>query len=90
MNYLQELEDVLSEDEINIALGYFYDWLNSYDQIKKIHNKISPHGIIKFFEVGHPRGHQKHAWYIRTQPKVQEVFKNIWNTDDTKRFKKER
>lgn len=86
MNYLQELEDkgycviedVLSEDEINIALGYFYDWLNSYDQIKKIHNKVSPHGIIKFFEVGH----QKHAWYIRTQPKVQEVFKNIWNTDD--------
>ena len=43
-----------------------------------MHSKISPHGIIKFHEVGH----QRHAWYIRTRPNVSNVFKNIWNTED--------
>ena len=44
----------------------------------KIHNQIDPHGIYKY----HNTGHQEHAWYIRTNPKVIEIFQNIWKTDD--------
>jgi ectoine hydroxylase-related dioxygenase (phytanoyl-CoA dioxygenase family) len=72
------IEDVLTEDEVKYARECFDEWLNDNEQIKKIHDKVSPHGIFKHFEVGH----QRHAWYIRTRPKVQDVFKNLWNTDD--------
>lgn len=84
--YIKDLEDkgycvidnILDDDEIQKALEYYYNWLNSYPQIKKIHHLVSPHGIFKHFEVGH----QKHAWYIRTRPRVLEVFKSIWKTND--------
>lgn len=72
------IDNIISEDEVNTALEYFNDWLNSYEQIKKIHNTISPHGIFKHFEVGH----QRHAWYIRTRKSVQDIFKKLWNTDE--------
>lgn len=72
------IEGVLDADEVQIALDYFYEWLDSYEQIKKIHDKVSPHGIFKHFEAGH----QRHAWYIRTRPKVIEVFQKLWKTDD--------
>lgn len=86
MNYKEELEDkgyciienVLTDDEVQYAKDCFYEWLDHDEQIKKAHNKISPHGIFKHFEVGH----QRHAWFIRTRPKVQEVFKLLWNSDD--------
>lgn len=72
------IEDVLSEEEIAIAKNDFYNWLESHEQIKKIHNTISPHCIFKHFEVGN----QRHAWFIRTREKVQEPFRKIWNTDE--------
>jgi hypothetical protein len=86
MDYITELEEngyavvenVLNEDECEYAYECFKEWLNHNEQIKRMHDKISPHGIIKHFEIAH----QKHAWYTRTRPKVQEVFKNLWNTDD--------
>jgi hypothetical protein len=86
MNIVAELEekgycvidDILTQEEVATSLEYFHEWLNSYEQIKKIHNQISPHGIFKHFEVGH----QRHAWYIRTRENVQNVFKTLWNTDD--------
>jgi hypothetical protein len=72
------IENVLNEDEIKYAKDCFYDWLNHDKQIKDLHTKISPHCIFKHMQIGH----QRHAWYIRTRPKVQEVFKNIWKTDE--------
>ena len=27
-------------------------------------------------------GHQRHAWFIRTRPQVQDVFKKLWETDE--------
>lgn len=86
MSYLEDLEEkgycvienVLTPEEIEQALKYFREWTDSHEQIKAIHDKISPHGIFKHFEVGQ----QRHAWYIRTNPKVQEPFKQIWKTDD--------
>lgn len=86
MGYKEELdekgyciiEDVLSLEEIKEARKYFNEWYNSHPQIKIISEKVNPHGIFKHFNIGH----QRHAWFIRTRPKVQEVFQKIWNTDD--------
>jgi ectoine hydroxylase-related dioxygenase (phytanoyl-CoA dioxygenase family) len=72
------IENVLTTEEVEQAKTYFYSWLNSNSQIKKIHNKVSPHGIIKHFQVGQ----QLHAWFIRTRKAVQNIFKGIWKTDE--------
>lgn len=72
------VEDVLTDEELDCAKTSCYNWLDSNPYIKKNHSKISPHGIIKHLEVGH----QHHAWYVRTRPKVHNVFEEIWGTDD--------
>jgi len=72
------IENVLTAEEVETSLGYFREWFSSHPQIAGLHSKISPHGIFKYHEVGQ----QRHAWYIRTRPNVQNVFKNIWKTDE--------
>jgi ectoine hydroxylase-related dioxygenase (phytanoyl-CoA dioxygenase family) len=72
------IENILTTEEVEKSIKYFREWFSSHPQIAAVHNKISPHGIIKFHEVGH----QKHAWYIRTRENVQNVFKEIWKTDE--------
>jgi ectoine hydroxylase-related dioxygenase (phytanoyl-CoA dioxygenase family) len=72
------IKNILTDEEVDTAIKYFREWFSSHPQIEGVHNKISPHGIIKYHEVGH----QKHAWYIRTRQNVQNVFKNIWKTDE--------
>ena len=86
MCYKKELEEkgyciipnILSANEVQECLSSFEKWIDSNEQINAIHDKISPHGIIKHFEAGH----QRHAWLVRTNPKVQEVFKTLWNTNE--------
>lgn len=70
------VQNVLTPEEIDTAKSMFYEWQKTVPN--NIHSQVNPHGIYKFHEVGH----QRHAWYIRTNPKVQQVFKSIWNTDD--------
>ena len=72
------IEDILTTEEVATAVEYFREWFASHPQIEGAHSKISPHGIIKFHEVGH----QRHAWYIRTRPNVINVFKDIWDTEE--------
>jgi ectoine hydroxylase-related dioxygenase (phytanoyl-CoA dioxygenase family) len=72
------VEDILSSEEVEHAKTSYYNWLESAPQIKQNHNKTGPHGIFKELEVGH----QYHAWYIRTRPKVQSAFKEIWKTEE--------
>ena len=72
------IENILTAEEVATAIGYFREWFSSHPQIEAVHSKISPHGIIKFHEVGQ----QRHAWYIRTRENVQNVFKEIWKTDE--------
>ena len=70
------VHDILSESEIEYSKQLFNEWkINIPD---KLHQSINPHGIYKH----HRAGHTKHAWFIRTHPKVQEVFKHLWKTDD--------
>jgi hypothetical protein len=75
---LKELEEkgyvvvkVFSEEKVQTASKLFYDWINEVP----IDRKNIFYGIIK-------EGHQKHSWYIKTDPAVQDVFKRLWNTDD--------
>ena len=72
------IENVLSDEEIEEATDSFKKWQKTIPNHDKIHRKIDPHGIYKHHEVGH----QRHAWLIRTNKKVQEAFKILWNTDE--------
>ena len=46
--------------------------------IKKYDGYLNQSGIYKYHQVAH----QRFAWYIKTNPKVQEIFKRIWDTDN--------
>ena len=72
------VKNVLTPDEIKRAREMFDEWRASVPNLDKQHNIVDPHGIYKHHEVGH----QKHAWFIRTRPNVQEVFKKFWKTDE--------
>ena len=72
------IENVLTPDETETALTSFKNWENSVPGLHEYHKKYNAHGIYKF----HQAGHQRHAWYIRTRPTVQNVFKQLYNTDE--------
>lgn len=84
--YVKELQengytvipDILSKSEVEEALKLFKNWQSTIPNHNYIHKRTSPHGIYKFHEVGH----QEHAWFIRTRPKVKEIFASIWKTDN--------
>lgn len=69
--------DVLTPEQVAIAKDLHAAWRSTIPNHAKIHAAIDPHGIYKFHQVGH----QRFAWYIRTQPAVQAIFKQLWNTD---------
>ena len=72
--HLQELNEkgytvvpnVLSKDEVEEALSLFKAWQKTIPNHDIIHKKCDPHGIY----IHHVAGHQEHAWFIRTRPKV--------------------
>ena len=86
MDYIESLEtngyaiipDILCDNDIDYLTTLFKDWYNSIDNIDYLHNKINPHYIFKYHQVGH----QRFAWYIRTHPNVRKVFERIWNTTE--------
>jgi ectoine hydroxylase-related dioxygenase (phytanoyl-CoA dioxygenase family) len=69
------IKDVLTPRQVNMAKEMFYDWKGTIPEHDKMHSKVDPHGIYKHHQVGH----QRHAWYIRTRPKVQAMYKYLWN-----------
>lgn len=70
--------DILSPDEIEYAKSEFRKWQTTIPEHDRMHDKIDPHGIYKY----HRAGHTRHAWFIRTRPQVQAVFKHLWKTDE--------
>lgn len=72
------IPDVLTPDEVAHAYDLFKNWQTTIPNHDRIHAMINPHGIYKYHEAGHTR----HAWFIRTRPAVQDVFKALWDTDD--------
>ena len=69
---------ILSPEEIQEAKDSFFQWKSALPNHDVIHYKTDPHGIYKTMEAGH----QRHAWFIRTRPQVQDVFKKLWETDE--------
>jgi hypothetical protein len=72
------IPNILSEEEVETATRMYEDWQKSVPNLEYLHKTVDPHGIYKY----HQAGHQRHAWFIRTRPKVQDVFKFILKTDD--------
>jgi len=85
-NIKKDLEDngyaivpnVLSAEEVDYCKGEFRDWQSRIPNHTQFHKYMDPNGIYKYHRVGHT----KHAWFIRTRPSVQDVFKHLWNTDE--------
>ena len=86
MHFQKELDDkgycvipnVLTPKEVTYAYNLFKEWQRTIPDHDHMHEMINPYHIYKYHEVGHTR----HAWFIRTRPAVQDVFKKLWNTDD--------
>lgn len=84
--YIEELDnkgytiipDVINENEIIEYISEFNDWMDSIEDSDELHKIIHYHGIFKYFQVGH----QRFAWLLRTNKKIQDIFKSIWNTDE--------
>ena len=71
------IKDILTQTEIKDAYDEFHKWRTSIDNFDEIHKKVNPHSIYKYHQVGH----QRHAWLIRTNKAIQDVFKTLWKTD---------
>jgi len=69
------IPNVISEKQIKIAKNLFHEWQRTIPNHDKIHSTIDPHGIYKF----HGAGHTQHAWYLRTLPAIQAIYKQLWN-----------
>ena len=65
--------NVLSSEDVKLCKQKFKDWQKTIPKHDKIHEAINPHGIYKY----HRAGHTWHAWYIRTRPQVQDIFKAL-------------
>lgn len=85
-NYIYDLNNkgyaiipnVLSEEEIEEYIIEFNKWMDSIPNSDYLHNLIHFNGIFKYFQVGH----QRFAWLLRTNEKILNIFKSIWNTND--------
>jgi hypothetical protein len=72
------IENVLNDFEIEQYSIKFNDWKNKIENFEYKHKYISPHGIIKHFEIGH----QEFNWEIRCNNKIRKIFETIWETSE--------
>jgi len=84
-NYIMDLSvngytvipNVYSEEEIKEYWSEFNKWRESVPDLEHTHNILSSAGIFKHHQVGH----QRFAWLARTNPKIVNIFKQLWDTD---------
>ena len=69
------IHNVYNKDEISEYKAEFFKW---YKHVEHLHSIIHSNGICKYFDVGH----QRFAWLARTNPKIINIFKKLWNTDE--------
>ena len=72
------IPDILTPKEITECRNEFFKWLNSIPNLNEIHKIIDFNGIFKYYQVGH----QRFAWLLRTNPKIINIFKKLWDTDE--------
>lgn len=70
--------NLLSEEEVNEYKSEFNKWLDEVPDLRKLHSMIDFNGIFKYHEVGN----QRFAWLMRTNPKIVNIFKELWETDE--------
>ena len=68
---------VLSPEKVDQVRSLFYEWIETVPQVRTYHEE-SFQGLMKYGQIGH----QKHAWAIRTDPVVQQVFRSLWKTEE--------
>lgn len=69
---------VLRDSEVKQARSLFFEWMSQSPDMRRLHKKISPHGIIKHGAIGG----SKFLWFVRTRPRVQNLFRAIWGQSD--------
>ena len=69
---------ILTSEDIDYCKTAHSEWVAGIPNHDKFHRTFDPHGIYKH----HRAGHTRYAWHIRTRPRVQEVFKGLWKTDE--------
>jgi len=71
------IPNILNSHEIKEYRHEFNKWIKTIDNLDTFHSLINSNGIFKYHEVGH----QRFAWLLRTNPKIIDIFKLIWDTD---------
>lgn len=72
------IPNILDASEVEQCGSSFKQWQQTIHNHDVLHERINFHGIYKF----HNAGHTWHSWFVRTRPKVQEVFKFLWKCED--------
>ena len=72
------IPNVYNKNEINEYKNEFNKWRKNVPDLDKLHSKIDFNGIFKHHQVGH----QRFAWLARTNDKIVNIFKSLWNCDE--------
>ena len=72
------IHNVYNNDEIIEYWNEFNLWHTNVPELEELHNLIDFNGIFKHHQVGH----QRFAWLARTNPKIINIFKELWNTNE--------
>ena len=70
--------NVYNSEEIEEYKSEFFNWYKNTENVEQLHTIIHGNGIFKYFEIGH----QRFAWTARTNSKIVNIFKGLWNTDE--------
>lgn len=70
--------NVYNSEEIEEYKNEFFKWYKTTENVEMLHTIIHGNGIFKYFEIGH----QRFAWLARTNSKIVNIFKGLWNTDE--------
>jgi hypothetical protein len=72
------IHNVYNNEEIQEYKNEFFRWYKNTKDVERLHQVIHGNGIFKYFEIGH----QRFNWLARTNPKIVNIFKKLWNTDE--------
>ena len=70
--------NVYNSEEIEEYKSEFFNWYKNTENVEELHTIIHGNGIFKYFEIGH----QRFAWTARTNSKIVNIFKGLWNSDE--------
>lgn len=72
------INNVYNQSEIEEYWKEFNLWHSKIPELHELHDIIDFNGIYKHHQVGH----QRFAWLARTNPKILNIFKQLWNSDE--------